>query len=121
MMHITQQQFTGMSMNLLSGFVSLRTSYALMTSIRSKWVNHTALLLLLNVAGKCLYIVEQHLKFSDHDFSKFSMVSSVTLFVDIPSDIWYHGQVHVTLKEGAFEPSSPIRHSAELANFISSQ
>lgn len=60
---------------------------------------------------------------SDHDFSKFSMVPSVTLLVDIPSDIsgsWYHGQVHVTLKEGAFEPSSPIRHSAELANFITS-
>ena len=59
---------------------------------------------------------------SDHDFSKFSMVPSVSLLVDIPSDIsgsWYHGQVNVSLKEGAFKPSSPLRHSPELTtNFM---
>ena len=43
---------------------------------------------------------------SDHDFSKFSIVPAVSLFVDIPSYIpsdifgsWYHGQVNVNLKE----------------------
>ena len=43
---------------------------------------------------------------SDHEFSKFSIVPSVSPFVDIPSEIsgsWYHGQVNVNLKEGAFE------------------
>ena len=59
---------------------------------------------------------------SDHDFSKFSIIPSVTLLVDIPSDIsgsWYHGSVNVCLKEGAFEPSSPLRHTAELYDFLS--
>ena len=53
----------------------------------------------------------------DHDFTKFSMVPSVTLINDIPcvlEDSWYCGQVIVTLKEVAFEPSSPLRHAAEL-------
>ena len=43
---------------------------------------------------------------SDHDFSKFSIVPSVSQFVDIPSYIpsdisgsWYHGQVNENLKE----------------------
>ena len=58
---------------------------------------------------------------TDHEFSKFSIVPSVSPFVDIPSDIsgsWYHGQVNVNLKEGTFEPSSPLWHSAELENFM---
>ena len=53
----------------------------------------------------------------DHDFMKFSIVPSVVLMNDIPSvleDSWYRGQVIVTLKEGAFEPSSPLHHAAEL-------
>ena len=43
---------------------------------------------------------------------------------DIPAEIsgsWYDGEVKVMFKEGAFEPSSPLRHSAELANSISTQ
>lgn len=58
---------------------------------------------------------------SHHDFSKFSNVPSVSLLVCIPSDTsgsWYHGQVNISLKEGAFEPSSPLCHSAELSNFM---
>ena len=37
--------------------------------------------------------------------------------MDIPDDItglWYSGQVLIGLKEGAFEPSSPLRHMTEL-------
>ena len=48
----------------------------------------------------------------DHDFTKFSLIPSVALVNDIPSaleDSWYRGQVIVTLKKGAFEPSSPLR------------
>lgn len=53
---------------------------------------------------------------ADHDFTRFSIVPSVTLF-DIPEEIsesWYTGQVYVTLKEGSMEPSSPLRHATEL-------
>ncbi len=59
----------------------------------------------------------------DHDFTKFSMVPSVALVNDIPDNIgesWYRGQVIVTLKEGAFEPSSPLRHAAELKELLGS-
>ena len=58
----------------------------------------------------------------DHNFTKFSIVPSVTLINDIPEDIadsWYRGQVIVTLKEGAFEPSSPLCHAAELKQLLS--
>ena len=59
----------------------------------------------------------------DHDFSKFSIVPSVSLLVDIQSELsasWYHGLVTVSLKEGAFEPSSPFRHMTESLNMLSS-
>ena len=60
----------------------------------------------------------------DHDFTKFSLMPSVALVNDIPSaleDSWYRGQVIVTLKEGAFEPSSPLRHAAELKQSLCQQ
>ena len=59
----------------------------------------------------------------DHDFAKFSIVPSVSLLVDIPTELsgsWYHGLVTVFLKEGAFEPSSPLRHTTELLHMLSS-
>ena len=61
---------------------------------------------------------------ADHDFTRFSIVPSVTLFVDIPDEIsesWYTGQVYVTLKEGSMEPSSPLRHATELVANIQSE
>ena len=54
---------------------------------------------------------------ADHDFTKFSLIPSVSLVVDIPDNVtssWYSGQVLIGLKEGAYEPSSPLRHMAEL-------
>ena len=57
----------------------------------------------------------------DHDFTKFSLVPSVILVNDIPTEItgsWYSGQVFFALKEGAFEPSSPIRHVTELISSL---
>ena len=54
---------------------------------------------------------------SDHDFSKFSVIPSVTLLVDIPTEIsesWYHGLVNVKLLS-----SSPL-HFVMLRNSISS-
>lgn len=46
----------------------------------------------------------------DHDFTKFSIVPSVTLVVDIPDNIhdsWYRGQVIVGYKDAAFEARPP--------------
>ena len=54
---------------------------------------------------------------ADHDFTKFSLIPSVSLLVNIPKDVtesWYSGQVFIGLKEGAYEPSSPLRHVTEL-------
>src|SRR5688572_20475555 len=54
---------------------------------------------------------------SDHDFTKCSVVPSVTMLADIPEcveDSWYRGRVFVAVKDAIFEPSSPIRHMAEL-------
>ena len=59
----------------------------------------------------------QSFEVADHDFTKFSLIPSVSLVVDIPEDVsgsWYTGQVVVGLKEGAYEPSSPLRHATEL-------
>ena len=59
---------------------------------------------------------------ADHDFTRFSMIPSVSLVVHIPdkiSESWYDGQVNVAYKDSAFEPSSPIRHAAELADLLS--
>ena len=42
----------------------------------------------------------QSFEVADHDFTKFSMVPSVSLVVDIPDDVtssWYSGQVLVGL------------------------
>ena len=57
----------------------------------------------------------------DHDFTKFSLVPSVTLVNDIPDDVsksWYTGRVFVSLKDAALEPSSPLRHITELEHIL---
>ena len=59
----------------------------------------------------------------DHDFTKFGMIPSVALKVEIPDDIsgsWYSGKVNVGIKESAFEPSSLLRHMSELIPLIQS-
>ena len=60
---------------------------------------------------------KESLMVADHDFTTFSIVSSVLLVVDIPDEIsgsWYTGQVFVGLKDAVFEQSSLIRHMTEL-------
>ena len=60
----------------------------------------------------------------DHDFTKFSMIPSVALVNEIPTDIagsWYNGNVYVSLKDAVFEPSSPMCHMAELSSLLNSQ
>ena len=58
---------------------------------------------------------------ADHDFTRFSIIPSVSLIIDVPYTIsgsWYEGNAHVLYKDSAFEPSSPIRHAAELAALL---
>ena len=60
----------------------------------------------------------------DHDFTRFSVIPSVALLIDIPESIedsWYTGQVLVGLKDAAFEHSSPERHACELQNLLQSR
>lgn len=57
----------------------------------------------------------------DHDFSRGSIIPSVSLKVDIPekvSESFYHGQVFVALKDAVFEPSDAFRHAAELSKLL---
>ena len=57
----------------------------------------------------------------DHDFTKVKVIPSVTLVVDIPDssdESFYMGQVNVCLKEGALQPSSPLRHMTELLDIL---
>lgn len=59
---------------------------------------------------------------SDHDFTKFSVVPSVTMLIDIPESVaegsFYRGQVFVGVKDLALEPSSPLRHITELKDIL---
>ena len=63
----------------------------------------------------------QSFEVCDHDFTRFSLIPTVALQVDIPLTIdgsWYDGQVHVGLKEAVFEPSNALRHATELHNVL---
>lgn len=41
--------------------------------------------------------------------------------IDTIEGSWYSGQVRVTFKEGVFQPSSPMRHGAELSSWLTTQ
>ena len=58
----------------------------------------------------------------DHDFTKCSVTPSVTMFCHIPEDIddtFYSGKVYIGVKDSILEPSSAIRHAAELSQLMS--
>ncbi|KAK3097052.1 hypothetical protein FSP39_005923 [Pinctada imbricata] len=57
----------------------------------------------------------------DHDFHIHGAVPSVLFHVDIPenpSDSFYHGTVHVTVKDKVFNPSSALRHAVESSSIL---
>ena len=61
---------------------------------------------------------------SDHDFTKFSVIPSVTMVLEIPDSIngsFYRGQVYVGVKDLILEPSSPLRHITELFNILNAE
>lgn len=54
----------------------------------------------------------------DHDFSRFSLIPSVNLRIDIPETVegsFYQGDTMVTIKCAITQPSSAARHVAESA------
>ena len=58
---------------------------------------------------------------SDHDYHVSGIIPSVALATKIPkehSESFFNGQIHVTLKEKVFQPSSPVRHACELMDII---
>lgn len=60
---------------------------------------------------------------TDHDYHICGIVPSVCLFVDIPDNSrgsFYHGDVHITLKDNIFQPSTPFRHAAETVKIVRS-
>lgn len=70
---------------------------------------------------KVLVSLTQSFEVGDHDFTRFNIIPSVLLKVDIPDEVsgsWYRGQVHIGLKEAAFEASSPLRHATELYSVL---
>lgn len=65
--------------------------------------------------------VDESLQAGDHDFTKFGIIPSAMLVIDIPDSIegsWYSGSVYVGVKDSVFEPSSQLRHACELYNVI---
>ena len=66
---------------------------------------------------KVLVALNQSFEVCDHYFTRFSLIPSVTLLVDMPDTIdesWYDGEVFVGFKDAVFEPSSSLRHLTEL-------
>ena len=57
----------------------------------------------------------------DHDFHLFGIVPSVAFFIDVPdnaSDSFFRGATFVTNKDKVTQPSSALRHSAEMKSLI---
>ena len=57
----------------------------------------------------------------DHDFTKFSIIPSVSFIITIPESIdgsWYDGHVYVGYKDAVLEPSSALRHVTELHSIL---
>lgn len=74
--------------------------------------------------GKAVVVSVDGKKFSalDHDFTRYSITPSVTMFCHIPDDIdesFYRGSVYVGLKDSSFQPSSANWHAAELSKVLS--
>ena len=57
----------------------------------------------------------------DHDWHLSGLIASVALMTDTLetiNDSFYRGEIHVTVKERIFQPSSPFRHMAELQKLL---
>ena len=112
--------FSDMSESVRS--VSRNIHPALMISIGQRWGNHAGYPVAAAERGRRVIVARgTSFQVGDHDLTKFSVIPSVVLNVDIPDDVansWYRGNVTITLKDAAFEPSSPFRHADELFDLL---
>ena len=68
-----------------------------------------------------LVSTSQSFQVCDHNFTRFSLIPTVLLRVDIPASMdgsWYDGQVFVGIKEAVFKPSSALRHASEVHDIL---
>ena len=68
-----------------------------------------------------LVSTSQSFQVCDHDFTRFSLIPTVLLRVDITASMdgsWYDDQVFVGIKEAVFEPSSALRHASEVHDIL---
>ena len=72
--------------------------------------------------GRCVLVAQNEtFEVGDHDFVKFSLISSVSFVINIPETIeasWYEGEVHVGHKDAVLQPSSALRHDAEVNSIL---
>ena len=72
--------------------------------------------------GKAVLVsLDKAFTVSDHDFTRFSLIPSVALLVDVPSspvESFHRGQVCIGLKDLALEPSSALRHATEFSKVM---
>ena len=72
--------------------------------------------------GRRVIVAEKRVfEVGDHDFTKFSIIPSVSFIIAIPEVIegsWYEGEVFVGYKDAVFEPSSALRHVTELNSIL---
>ena len=68
-----------------------------------------------------LVSTSQSFQVCDHNFTRFSLIPTVLLRVDIPASMdgsWYDSQVFVGIKEAVFEPSRALRHASEVHDIL---
>lgn len=80
-----------------------------------QWGRHAAVDTIC--ASFCIGAQEELCK-ADHDFSRFNLIPSVNLKIDIPENVdqsFYQGETTVTIKCAITQPSSAARHVVEAA------
>lgn len=73
----------------------------------------------LDRGRRVLTSVSRPVQALDHDFTKFKVVPSVSLVVDIPensNESFYRGDVHVNLHDAIFSPSSSLMHAEKFSH-----
>ena len=72
--------------------------------------------------GRRVIVAENNIfEVGDHDFTKFSVIPSVSFIITIPETLegsWYEGEVFVGYKDAVFEPSSALHHVTELHSIL---
>ena len=73
---------------------------------------------------KTLAPAEGEIIATDYDFTKLSLIPSITLFINISNNIsesFYNRKVYVCFKDVIFQPSSALRHSIKFFKLMNHQ